>query len=798
MSNDSISRVYQFLANQGDWVSAADKNGDGAVVKTEFRNFMEENFEWDGETTEAGKNDLINSFWNTIDTDQSGKVSGTNLKDKNALNKDEIAAMQDRIEMYEILNEFTSTISAPYVVQDAAGWKKSVSEGLGALVETFIKQGGKPDELEAYLEEKSASVEQKATADYCANEYMKKSMGDFIKEYGYSYAEDNTLKGIIDNFIKSIPEDYTSEDIYEAVLEIIDAYTATAGLAGAENIELLQEYGYNASADSPLNDLQKNILKKSLETDLAKGELKEDYEAYPELFATAIDNYLSGIKFSDFQGIKSDVISSFKSSDAYKSVEKTVEAQKLFDSSELMSKLTDTIGESLAQTIVENGKYMTVYREIQTDVRNKVLQGEFDNNGTLDKDAVLDYIVEQVQSRLAEFYPNGLGDMSLEELNSMYSQLAKAADNQTDADKGLEDHRNAAIEYCKALAEKSAKFEELVKDVFGDNYVSEINKLYPKGDNGIEGKIQDLMERATELGDASELKLADSTWNNITNGTVTVSPGSSKSFVIMPSFTDNDGNAMAITSDRIKYKSSNTTLLNIDNNGNVTVSGAANGDFTATVTILVDGIEVGEKTINIKVVPSAFDWASMSDTSFNGFISMDGSDTTPNTVKSLKELYEGNGVLNLLAHNDMRRGLDWRGAVNESRTALANFVEVLVSACESSGVQYDKTALEAAKNKVIALYNAAFDHSLNNWAGKKKTRDNTFSYDGQTYGYQVAKYWSNSSTMDTAYAHGCSASNNQLGLRISEQYDDGWFQVTVNTRCVMDLFNRFYQEALGL
>ena len=209
MSNDSISRVYQFLANQGDWVSAADKDGDGTVVKTEFRNFMEDNFEWDGETTEAGKNDLINSFWNTIDTDQSGKVRGTNLKDKNALNKDEIAAMEDRIEMYEILNDFTSTLSAPYVVQDAAGWKKSVSEGLGALVETFIKQGGKPDELEAYLEEKSVSVEQKATADYCANEYLKKTMTDFIKEYGYSYAEDGTLQGIINTYVQNIPEDST-------------------------------------------------------------------------------------------------------------------------------------------------------------------------------------------------------------------------------------------------------------------------------------------------------------------------------------------------------------------------------------------------------------------------------------------------------------------------------------------------------------------------------------------------------------------------------------------------------------
>ena len=46
MSTD-ISRVYAFLAKQGDWVNEADKNGDGTIIKSEFKNFMEENFEWD-------------------------------------------------------------------------------------------------------------------------------------------------------------------------------------------------------------------------------------------------------------------------------------------------------------------------------------------------------------------------------------------------------------------------------------------------------------------------------------------------------------------------------------------------------------------------------------------------------------------------------------------------------------------------------------------------------------------------------------------------------------------------------
>ena len=73
MSND-VSRVYQFLANLGDWKTKADKNSDGTIIKSEFSSFMEENYDWNGETTDAGKNDLINSFWKAIDTNQGGKI----------------------------------------------------------------------------------------------------------------------------------------------------------------------------------------------------------------------------------------------------------------------------------------------------------------------------------------------------------------------------------------------------------------------------------------------------------------------------------------------------------------------------------------------------------------------------------------------------------------------------------------------------------------------------------------------------------------------------------------------------
>lgn len=44
------------------------------------------------------------------------------------------------------------------------------------------------------LAEQAPLIEAKATADYCANEYLAEIMGDVNKEYGYTYGSDQTLQ----------------------------------------------------------------------------------------------------------------------------------------------------------------------------------------------------------------------------------------------------------------------------------------------------------------------------------------------------------------------------------------------------------------------------------------------------------------------------------------------------------------------------------------------------------------------------------------------------------------------------
>ena len=109
MSND-ISKVYQFLSTIGDWKTNADKDGDGIIVKKEMRSFLQENYfenysGWDGTApTENQKNDIINQFWKSIDTNQVGKVG--RYKNKNALDTTEQETTNTKVQCYEKLNDF--------------------------------------------------------------------------------------------------------------------------------------------------------------------------------------------------------------------------------------------------------------------------------------------------------------------------------------------------------------------------------------------------------------------------------------------------------------------------------------------------------------------------------------------------------------------------------------------------------------------------------------------------------------------------------------------------------------------
>lgn len=745
MSTD-ISKVYLFLAQQGG-IEAADKNGDGYVIKSEFREFMEDNFAWDGETTDAGKNDLINTFWKSIDTNQGGKISGTRLKNKNALDKNEVEKMNKKVEMYEILNDFTSTISAPGVVSDAANWKKSVSEGLAALIEPYIASGKSKDDLLAYLEEQAPKIEAKATADYCANEYLNSEMADFVKEYGYSYAEDATLQGILNTYIQNIPPETDFETIKDTVINIIDAYLATAGLK-EENACDLADYGYKADENSPLNGLQQSIARKNIEKNLEAIKNETDYEAFQTQYDAAIQEYinkvLSEAKFGNFEAIKLYGMTEFKDSDTFKKVQKTVDVNKFFQGDDLKAALTSAISESFANrlTNIMAGE-LPAYDSILNEAITKAQNGDFDSDGQLDVNKLKEWVVQQFKANLVDFYPNGLGNMPLEDLNTMYDALVASAKEKQDASKIKE----AAISYCKAVSAKGNALAQAVKDIFGDNYATAINAMLS---GEIQDKMAELKDKVLEIGDVSTFGV--DSWSGIEDK-IQMDGGKSASYAIGTSIKKPDGTL--IDNSRITYTVSGSIAT--INNGTITINAPSQaGYYTVKIQAMVDGVAVGEaKTIQITVKQSAADtvaavkdWDGQVSEHLETYNINDGKQVTNS---SFADLYNNDAIIRLDCTELKKDRSEWNnGRKGEVVSRLTQLGNLIVSALSTAGLDKSKLqqAMETVKNKYVNQGPKQYSKRRGDITNNTK---NTMNSERNTYGHTIVAGYDRDGNTEASY-----------------------------------------------
>lgn len=725
MSNDVSSKVYLFLAKQGDWATAADKNGDGTVIKSEFRQYMENNYEWNGEDASA-KSDLINQFWKEIDTKQSGKLN-KKLNNKGALDKNEINTMNNKIQMYEILNNFTSnSIEVPSVVQDRANWKKSVAESLANKVDAYIKANKSADDLEAYLQEISPEIERKATADYCANQYLNTEMKDIVKEYGYSYADDSTLQGMIDNYISQLSansgEIPSAEEINETVINIINEYLSTAGLKDSDGFDLSQ-YGYTANENSPLNDLQKSIIKSKMQKSLKDITKESDYETYKSLYDDAINQYIEYVlsegKFGDFTNLQGYGVGEFENSDSYQSAKKAISVKSYIDSADFKSAISSAVSSAFADRIsnVMTGE-VPAYDTLISDIMTKAQNGEFDNaDGSLNTEKMQKYIIEQVKSNIAEFYPNGLGDMSLDDLNTMYDALVEAAREKNDAAKVKE----AAISYCQAVSKKSTTLAQAVKDVFGAGYAATINQMLS---GEIDSKMTELKAKVNEIGDASTFKVTN--WQGLPTDNSVIALSTSNKYNISATVESN-GATPKLTYSVVDVSGGTATCSQFGEL--VITSGNSEGYMTVQVAVLADGVQIGTKSISLQCKQTAegivnsigYDaWGGTSSNlevyGLNGV----GDGKSQVTSQSFADLYNNNAVIML--HMGKGNGTH----TDTVKERLTNLCSYIVNALGSKGL--DKSKLQSATNHVI-------DTLMSNFYRKGGSRNND---EGNTLGTKVA------------------------------------------------------------
>ncbi len=624
---ECISRVYQFLNTyNGDWKTDADRNGDGVIIKTEFSTFMKtSDFDWDG--LESKQDDVITAFWKSIDINTTGKLNnGKNISDRGALNGEELAVVGANIVATDIVNRFMQTASMPDGLKGTryeqqwfnsvkAGMVNNAAEYLKKHKDEFVKLANDESALNAKIkdmlgEEKLKELFRKsavkATADYKANE-MKDMLTSEYGNLDYKPGSDKTLDNIINSYIKGLNGDEELDTICKDIENIINAYMKTIEPNNDESVQVLTPYGYNPQELNPLqkavikSEMTKNIVEflKTL-SDGSESLYDNNKSIFDEAVSSFIDRKLSSSKSVDFEDLKLYDGESFKSETEYTQAYNTIFAKRTLSSENLYNSVAEGISQSFADKLFKKNEDGTisyalltgefpVYEQIQANALEKAKNGDF-GDISVDSSKLIAWIVNELKAHLSEFYSDNWNDMSLSDLNTTYQVLEDAAISSDSYD----DLKKAACNYCKAVCARTPGLKSLVEKVFNGDYNTYISN---HKSSEIKEKMAELTQKVLEMGDANTFELEDSSWEAI-RPELYIAEGQEFAEVITPTFK----NGVTVSAERITYKSSNPSVLNVDSTGLVTYAkDTPKGSYTATLSVIVDGVEVGKKTVKIEV-----------------------------------------------------------------------------------------------------------------------------------------------------------------------------------------------------
>ncbi len=775
MSDVKVTKFYQFLSkyqSEGGWNKVADGqygNEDGFVIKSEFRNFL--NTEWNGEENGELTNDLINSFWKKIDTNTSAsKISGTKLKNNNALDKNETAALEKRLEVYVQFDQFVANnIVIPSALNSTGSqWKSDIVEQLSAKVEEFIA-GGCNGDLTKTLEEAFNAIANKCTAQYCAVEYQDSLKSTILADYPeYKVADDTTLQTLINAYIATVDVETDAETIKDEIIDIMDAYLATAEL-GTDSGYDLSALGFKADK---LNDIQIAVITQTIKNDLA--EEAKNYEGYEDKFNSAVQEFINAKikKGGTFEELKA-AATEFANSEFKTKLDNLITIETTYrdvqEGSDFYNRLVAEFGESLAKRIAQNDRYIAVYKEIVTEIVDKV------NKGEMSMDEVADYAIKKISANLDKFFANGLGDMSLEELNGVYDRLAASAEAQTDDDVAMKQHREAAIKYCDALAKKGSSLKDAVIEAFGSSdYKSAINKMFP---GEIQEIMAELMIKALEIGDVSTF--TTSGWTGIEDNITLALGATSKPYNITATINNGD---KVIDNNRVSYsvKVSGGGSATIDAMGKLNITAAnSTGYMKVEIFAMVDGVKVGEPKVVTVKCQEQMNLATVN-ANFNG--------------KSIAEhMSSGKTALQLSGFKT------WSNAKSTAKASVASYIDSLAKTLKAAG--FEAARVDAAATTTKNYYNTCIDAIYDHGADSKYEDYNnlTFTYvdaNGNTH-YEDTKYSQKTRKREKdagrTSAGAQNIDHNSTGIRMNESYaKTNTYEFYLNTAVLLTKFQNFF------
>ncbi len=333
--------------------------------------------------------------------------------------------------------------------------------------------------------------------------------------------------------------------------------------------------------------------------------------------------------------------------------------------------------------------------------------------------ALINWVVEQLALNLGEIMPNGYADMPIENLNELYkNQYDLAMDlADDDSDKAAQMIKDAAINYCQALADKGDSYLSAIKSVFGSlDYESVISELINDGDifsvNNLINNLVDKVSEIEEVGDSVVIDDTNVSWNEDFKD-MSLTTGTTKEFNIGTVNGD---------SSKVSYQASTTNnrvSVSIDGNGGVTITTGDNvGPCSVSVDVLVDGEVIASKTITVTVkkvdyqsiidgLDETADWGQDASCEHVEAFTSRGSWNDNITAHSFADLYNNDTTLVLSRNIRKKNGYaDGDNAWNECRDViterLTNVGNLVVTALASAGL--DKAVLEKAMKSVVEQY----------------------------------------------------------------------------------------------
>ena len=199
-----------------DWDTDIDNeygNGDGTLIKAEFRRYINVNAEWSG--TRSNMNDLVDKFWDKMDIkDDAGFFKGadnTKFHNLNALDETEIDRFnkdsdnKKYFDFYTKIDKYVDNYTQTIDGVDKETLKSELKNKLYDIMMPYIDH----EEFDTKLINEFIKANTQAVANVIANN-LKTSAQDKVSEalsgntYGYNLANDKTLTSIIDKYISTI------------------------------------------------------------------------------------------------------------------------------------------------------------------------------------------------------------------------------------------------------------------------------------------------------------------------------------------------------------------------------------------------------------------------------------------------------------------------------------------------------------------------------------------------------------------------------------------------------------------